>query len=111
MSTKREDTKIIKLSGKRTDYYTWSRLFSSYANLKQYNDVLSGDAKIPSQVEIDAESDGEKKKLLEKIISSNKKAKAELFAAMQNDPTCFDIVESAVDAYQAFKDLREKYEP
>ena len=111
--TEKETYRIPKFSGKRKDYYRWSRLFLSYAELRKYDDVLRGDTEIPDTTDsaVKQESGSKDTTKIAEVLTRAKKAKSELLTAVEKSSICFLRVSHAKNARYAWLALKERYEP
>ena len=111
--TEKETYRIPKFNGKRKDYYRWSRLFLSYADLRKYQDVLTGETPIPDTQDaaVKLENDPQVKTKPADILVRLRKAKLELLTAVEKSSICFLRVSRAKTARDAWVSLKERYKP
>ena len=111
--TEKETYRIPKFNGKRKDYYRWSRLFLSCAELRKYQDILTGETPILDiqDAAVKAENDPQVKTKQADILVRSWKAKSELLTAVEKSSICFLCVSCAKTARDAWVSLKERYEP
>ena len=105
--------KVMKLSlwhGKEDEWRMWSKKFMGRASHMEYLSIMSGDVKLPTDAEYSAASD-EKKKEYDAIKKKNKLGYYELCSCM-DDLKSFNLVdEHDGDLFEAWKALKEEFEP
>ena len=111
--TEKDAYRIPKFNGKQKDYYRWSRLFLSYAELRKYQDVLTGETPIPDTQDtaVKAENDPQVKTKHADILARLRKAKLELLTAVEKSSIFFLRVSRAKTTREAWVSLKEHYEP
>ena len=111
--TEKEMYRILKFSGKQKDYYRWSWLFLSYAELRKYQDVLTGETPIPDiqDVAVQLENDLDIKAKHADILRRSQKAKLELMTAVEKSSICFLHVSREKNVREAWISLKEQYDP
>ena len=104
---------IPKFSGKQKDYYCWSWIFFSYAELRKYQYVLTGETPIPDiqDAAVKSENDLDIKANHADILRRLQKAKLELMTAVEKNFICFLRVSQYKNAREAWVSLKERYEP
>ena len=89
--TEKDAYRIPKFNGKRKDYYRWSRLFLSYADLRKYQDILTGETPIPDiqDAAVKSENDPQVKDKPTDVLARSRKAKSEVLTAVEKSSRCF----------------------
>ena len=111
--TEKDIYRIPKFNRQQKDYYCWSRLFLTYAELRKYQGVLTGETPIPDiqDAAVKAENDPQVKTKQADILVRLRKAKLELLTAVEKISICFLRVSCAKTAIEAWVSLKERYKP
>ena len=105
-----KDIKLATFRGKRNDWRMWSTKFFAFAAFREFDEILSGDMKLPIEDSTNADAIRRFKKL-------NNFGYYCLNYAVE-DKICFSLIDSARtdklpegDCALAWKLLKEKYKP
>ena len=105
-----KDVKLGTFKGKRDDLRMWSTKFFAFAAFREFNEILSGEKKLPDEGSTNADEVRRFKKL-------NNFGYYCLNYAVE-DKICFSLIDSARtealpegDCALVWKILKEKYEP
>ena len=100
--------RAVKFSGKQKDYYCWSQLFLSYAEIRKYRDVLLREIPVPDleDAAVKAENDPQAKAKHADTLFRLQKAKSELLTVVEKISLCFLGVSCAKNAREAWLSLK-----